>query len=101
MGHLAIGQACAALGRLAVLGWKGWAFDGHEDGTYEAAPRRVFLPAHVHNKDLPNLRADWLRQHVRPLLQSVASSDIEILDNRPSPNNERTAELIVFVEWSE
>jgi hypothetical protein len=71
------------------------------DGTYEAAPRRVSLPAHFHNKDLPNLRADWLRQHVRPLLQSVASSDIEILDNRPSPNNERTAELIVFVEWSE
>jgi len=67
--------------------------------TYEAVPQRQSLPAHLRNDDLPNLRADWLRQQIRPLLQSVGSSDIEILDNRRSLNNERTAELIVFVEW--
>jgi hypothetical protein len=68
------------------------------DDTYEGFPRRLSQPAHLRNEDLPNLRADWLRQHIRPLLQSDSSSDIEILDNR-QPDNERTVELIVYVEW--
>jgi hypothetical protein len=71
------------------------------DGTYEAESRRLSLPAHVRNPELPNLRADWLRQQIRPLLQSVGSPDMEILDNRPSLNNELTVDLILYVEWTE
>jgi len=68
------------------------------DGTYEAVPRRLSQPARVRNKDLPNLRADWLRQQIRSVLPTVGSADIEILDSR-QPGNERTVDLILYVEW--
>jgi len=70
------------------------------DGNYAMAPRRLIPAVPVHNEDLPNLRADWLRQQIRSvLLPTPGSADIEILDNPPAPGHERTVDLILFAEW--
>jgi hypothetical protein len=60
------------------------------DGAYSPQPdaRRVTV---VDNRDLPNLRAIWLRQTLSQVL-----GDIAILDNRPAGQS-RSAELILFV----
>lgn len=69
------------------------------DETYAQQPtsKQVSLP--VRNEDLPTLRADWLREIVRPVLGSVAMADIELFENPPRPGHGRTAELVLFVEW--
>lgn len=69
------------------------------DGTHasESRGKRVTVP--VLNEDLPTLRADWLREIVRPTLGAVVSGDIDILENPPQQEHERTAELVLFVEW--
>jgi len=69
------------------------------NGTYAAVPRPLPPPVPVRNKDLPNLRADWLRQHIRTVLLTLGSADIEILENPPAPGHERTVDLILYVEW--
>jgi hypothetical protein len=51
------------------------------------------------NEDLPTLRADWLREIVRPVFGDVVSGDIDILENPPQQKHGRTAELVLFVEW--
>jgi Skp family chaperone for outer membrane proteins len=67
------------------------------DGTtYASSPKHLSLPLPVRNDDLPSLRADWLRQHIRPIL---GSADIELLENRPAPGQERTVDLILYVDW--
>jgi len=68
------------------------------DGTYGAVPRRRPHPAHVRNEDLPNLRADWLSQHIRSVLP-LESADIAILENPPATGQERTVDVILYVEW--
>jgi hypothetical protein len=68
------------------------------DGTYGAIPRRPPHPAHLRNEDLPNLRADWLSQHIRSVL-SLESADIAILENPPATGHERTVDIILYVEW--
>lgn len=65
--------------------------------TTQPVGKRVTIP--VQNKDLPILRADWLREIVRPILGSVEPSEIEILDNPPQQGHGLTAELVLFVEW--
>jgi hypothetical protein len=65
-------------------------------GTYESSPKNFSLPSPVRNDDLPSLRADWLRQHIRPIL---GSADVELLENRPAPGQERTVDLILYVDW--
>jgi hypothetical protein len=69
------------------------------DGNYEKTPRRLLPTEPVRNEDLPNLRADWLREQIRSVLPTVGSADIEILENPPSPGHERTVDLILYVEW--
>ena len=59
--------------------------------------KRVTVP--IQNDDLPTLRADWLREIVRPVLGDALSGDIDILENPPQQEHERTAELVLFVEW--
>lgn len=68
-------------------------------GTYEAKPkgRRVTIP--VTNEDLPNLRAEWLREIVRPALGTLVTDDIDILENPPHQEHGRTAVLVLFVDW--
>jgi hypothetical protein len=68
------------------------------DGTYGATPRRLPHPAHVRNADLPNLRADWLSQHIGTAL-ALESADIAILENPPATGHERTVDVILYVEW--
>jgi len=68
------------------------------DGTYGAVPRRLPHPAHVRNQDLPNLRADWLGQHIRAVLP-LEPADIAILENPPATGHERTVDVILYVEW--
>jgi len=68
------------------------------DGTYGAVPRRQPHTAHVRNEDLPNLRADWVSQHIRSVLP-LGSADIAILENPPATGHERTVDVILYVEW--
>jgi Skp family chaperone for outer membrane proteins len=68
------------------------------DGSYARVPRRLHLAAPVRNEDLPNLRADWLRQNIEPVL-TYGSADIQILENPPAADQERTVDLILYVEW--
>ena len=60
------------------------------DGAHSLQPdtRKVTV---VDNRDLPNLRAIWLRDAL-----SAALGDIAILDNRPAGQS-RSAELILYV----
>lgn len=69
------------------------------NGTHEPKPRGKQVIVPVQNEDLPTLRADWLREIVRPVLGAVVSGDIDILENPPQQEHERTAELVLFVEW--
>jgi len=69
------------------------------DETHSPAPRGWQVTVHVENEELPTLRADWLREIVRPLLAVAGASEIEILENPPQPGHGRTAELVLFVEW--
>jgi hypothetical protein len=70
-----------------------------QDGNYARDPQRLHPAAPVRNEDLPILRADWLRQHIRPVLLTQGSAEIEILENPPAPGQERTADLMLYVEW--
>lgn len=69
------------------------------DGTHapNPTPHRVIVA--VQNQELPTLRADWLREMIRPLLATVTTGEIDILENPPQPGHDRTAELVLFVEW--
>jgi hypothetical protein len=67
--------------------------------NYGSAPKRLLPADPVRNEDLPNLRADWLGQQVRHALPDLGSAEIQLLENPPSPNQERTVDLIVYVEW--
>jgi hypothetical protein len=69
------------------------------DGTHASEPRGKWVTVPVQNEDLPTLRADWLRAIVRPALGAIVSGDIDILENPPQPEHEKTAELVLFVEW--
>jgi hypothetical protein len=69
------------------------------DDSYDAVPRRLLPAEPVRNEDLPNLRADWLRQQILSVLPNVGSTDIDILENPPSPDHERTVDIVVYVEW--
>jgi len=69
-----------------------------QDGTYGATPRRLPKPAHIRNKDLPNLRASWLSQQIRSVLP-LGSAEISILENPPATGHERTVDLILYVKW--
>jgi Skp family chaperone for outer membrane proteins len=68
------------------------------DGSYAGVPRRLRPAVPVRNEDLPNLRADWLRQNIEPVF-TYGSADIQILENPPAANQERTVDLILYVEW--
>jgi hypothetical protein len=69
------------------------------DGTYASEPKGKRVTVPIQNDDLPTLRADWLREIVRPVLDAVMSVDIDILENPPQEKHGRTAELVLFVEW--
>lgn len=69
------------------------------DGTHSPEPRGKRVTVPVQNEDLPTLRADWLREIIRPVLSVAATSEIEVLENPPQPGHGRTAELVLFVEW--
>jgi hypothetical protein len=73
------------------------------DGTYSAvSKKRVYRSsAPIQNDDLPNLRAGWLRDTIGAVIGVPAVSDIQILENPPGREQERTAELLMFVEWRE
>ena len=60
--------------------------------------RTETLPV-VDNEALPNLRAEWMRQQLRPVMSSVGTRDIEILDNQPSDGSELAVDLLLFVDW--
>jgi regulator of replication initiation timing len=68
------------------------------DGSYARIPRRLRPAVPVRNEDLPNLRADWLRQNIEPVL-TYGSADVQILENPPAADQERTVDLILYVEW--
>ena len=65
------------------------------DGTYVPAPARRSPAKTLTNSDLPNLRADWLRQRIARILQT----NIGLLENPPARGGERTVELLLFVAW--
>jgi hypothetical protein len=69
------------------------------DATYEADARCLPKAAHIRNVDLPNLRADWLRQQIRHAVPALGSANIDILENPPSPDHDRTVDLVLYVEW--
>ena len=60
------------------------------DTTYANAAKRLPVPKVIQNKDLPGLRADWLRQ----MLVSEGMMDrIEILERLPAQGQERSADM--------
>lgn len=69
------------------------------DRTYSPQPSSKRLTVPIENDELPTLRAEWLREIVRPVFGAAATSKIEILENPPQPEFGRTAELVLFVEW--
>jgi hypothetical protein len=71
------------------------------EGTYASTPQPRLAGNPIRNEDLPSLRADWLREQIRPLLEPLhlATTDVGILDNPPAEGQERTAEVIWYVEW--
>lgn len=69
------------------------------DGRFAAEPREQRAGRVVRNRELPNLRADWVREQITPTLGSVAGEGIAILDNPPAPGRERTVELVLYVGW--
>jgi hypothetical protein len=69
------------------------------DGTHASEPRSDRVIVLAKNEDLPTLRADWLREIVRPVFGDVVSGDIDILENPPQREHGKTAELVLFVEW--
>ena len=68
-------------------------------GTHESATKGKLVAVPVQNEDLPTLRADWLREIIRPVMGSLGTADIEILENPPQQGQGRTAELVLYVEW--
>jgi hypothetical protein len=75
-----------------------WVLPRKPDGTctYKTDPQRRPQPIPIRNADLPNLRADRLRQYIQPVL---VSADISLLENVPAPGQERTVDLFLYVEW--
>lgn len=69
------------------------------NGTHSPKPIGKRVPMPVQNEGLPTLRADWLREIVRPVLGAIGKDEIEILENPPQPGHGRTAEFVLFVEW--
>jgi hypothetical protein len=69
------------------------------DGTHAPDHRGKRVAVPVQNEALPTLRADWLREIVRPVLGAAGSGEIEILENPPQQGHERIAELVLYVEW--
>lgn len=69
------------------------------DGTYGAAPTTLRLRGMVQNVDLPSLRADWLRRELERFSRAEPLGEIGILDDPPAPDRERTAEILLYVEW--
>jgi hypothetical protein len=71
------------------------------DGTYAATTKQqTYKPSvPVRNEDLPNLRAEWLRETVSPVVELSESNKIRILENVPRAEQERTAEFFLFVQW--
>jgi hypothetical protein len=77
-----------------------WVLPQLPRGTYAAKPEMRRVAKAVRNEDLPGLRADWLRRQlsrILPLGNSVGT--VDILDDAPGPGRERTAELVLFVDW--
>jgi len=68
------------------------------NGMYSLEPKRKRVALPVQNEYLPSLRAEWLREIVRPVLGTIGTGDIEILENPPQPGHGRTADLVLFVE---
>jgi len=68
------------------------------DGLYSPAPRAKQVTLPVQNEELPTLRADWLREIVRPVLGEAGMGEIDILENPPQSGHGRTAEFVLFVE---
>ena len=70
------------------------------DGSFTLqGTREQLLLLPVRNEDLPNLRADWVRQQIRPAMTALHRSDIAILENPPTGDSERTVDLILNVDW--
>ena len=71
------------------------------DGIYAARTTSRPVADPIRNADLPGLRAAWLGEQVRPMVQplKLATTDLEILENPPAAGQERTAEIIFYVEW--
>jgi hypothetical protein len=69
------------------------------DGTWDfGAKRERTFAERVRNDDLPNLRANWLREEIARAVPSAGP--IEVLGNSPSRAGQRTVELLMYVEWS-
>jgi hypothetical protein len=68
------------------------------DGNYRPDPQHVLTAVPINNEDLPNLRADWLRKRIQPVL-SLGPTDLMILENPPAAGQERTVDLILYVDW--
>lgn len=69
------------------------------DGSFDAARRMQRSGAVVRNGELPNLRADWVRRTIAPVLAERGFTDLDILENPPAPGRARTVELVMFVKW--
>jgi hypothetical protein len=69
------------------------------DGTYSSIVQSIRPAVPVSNKDLPNLRADWVQQVLQPVLLAPGGPTILLWDNLPSPGQPRTVELLLYVEW--
>lgn len=68
-------------------------------GTHSPDARGKLVIVPVQNEDLPTLRADWLREIVRPVVAAAGSDEIAILENPPEQAHGKTAELVLHVEW--
>ena len=75
-----------------------------QSGRYTRDPKQQAVTVPVRNEDLPNLRADWLRQLIRSALATSGADiknigAIDILQNKPGRRHERTADYLLYVEW--
>ena len=75
-----------------------------KSGRYDLNSKQHSVAVPIHNKDLPYLRAYWLRQLIRPVLATAKPrqqhiEEINILQNIPLRKHNRTADFILYVKW--
>lgn len=69
------------------------------ESTWRDQPEVHRMTGVISNEDLPALRAEWLRSQISPLLPEGPTAVASILANSPGPDQERAAEIMLYIRW--